>query len=129
MKIIDIKFEKFRIKLKKFVVVLFGVIEYGESVILKIEIDEGYCGFGEVVFFVVVIGEVLDNVFLVLFMFKKELIGKDLLDIEIIYIIMDGIIIGNIFVKVVIDIVLYDIKGKIMNVFFYKVFGGFDSKV
>lgn len=47
MKITDIKFEKLRIKLKKPVVVSFGVIEYGESIILKIETDEGYCGFGE----------------------------------------------------------------------------------
>lgn len=46
MKITDIKFEKLRIKLKKPVVVSFGVIEYGESIILKIETDEGYCGFG-----------------------------------------------------------------------------------
>lgn len=71
MKITDIKFEKLRIKLKKPVVVSFGVIEYGESVILKIETDEGYCGFGEAAPLAAVTGEVLDNVLSVLLMFKR----------------------------------------------------------
>ncbi|HBE9435914.1 chloromuconate cycloisomerase [Clostridioides difficile] len=129
MKITDIKFEKLRIKLKKPVVVSFGVIEYGESIILKIETDEGYCGFGEAAPLAAVTGEVLDNVLSVLLMFKKELIGKDPLDIETIHTIMDRIIIGNTSAKAAIDIALYDIKGKIMNVPLYKVLGGFDSKV
>lgn len=129
MKITDIKFEKLRIKLKKPVVVSFGVIEYGESIILKIETDEGYCGFGEAAPLAAVTGEVLDNVISVLLMFKKELIGKDPLDIETIHTIMDGIIIGNTSAKAAIDIALYDIKGKIMNAPLYKVLGGFDSKV
>lgn len=129
MKITDIKFEKLRIKLKKPVVVSFGVIEYGESIILKIETDEGYCGFGEAAPLAAVTGEVLDNVLSVLLMFKKELIGKDPLDIETIHTIMDVIIIGNTSAKAAIDIALYDIKGKIMNVPLYKVLGGFDSKV
>ena len=114
---------------KKPVVVSFGVIEYGESIILKIETDEGYCGFGEAAPLAAVTGEVLDNVLSVLLMFKKELIGKDPLDIETIHTIMDGIIIGNTSAKAAIDIALYDIKGKIMNAPLYKVLGGFDSKV
>ena len=47
MKIIDIKIEKIRIKLKKPFKVAFAVKDYSDNVIIKIVTDEGYCGLGE----------------------------------------------------------------------------------
>ena len=129
MKIIDLKFEKIKIKLKKPFVVALGTIDYSEMVIVKIITDEGYYGFGEGAPFSPVTGETLDTVLLTLKDFKNLLIGQDPLAIEKIHYIMNRSIIGNTAAKAAIDIALYDIKGKVMNAPLYKILGGFDNKV
>lgn len=129
MKIIDLKYEKIKVKLKKPFVVALGVVEYCETVIVKISTDEGYCGYGEGAPFSPVTGESLDTVLFTLETFKGLLIGQDPLAIERIHYIMDRTIIGNTAAKAAIDIALYDIKGKVMNAPLYKILGGFDNKV
>lgn len=129
MQITDLKFEKIRIKLKKPFVVALGIVEYCETVIVKITTDEGYYGYGEGAPFSPVTGETLDTVLLTLQTFKDLLIGQDPLAIEKIHYIMDRAIIGNTAAKAAVDIALHDIIGKVMNAPLYKVLGGYDNKV
>ncbi len=129
MKITNFKYERVKIKLKQPFVVALGVIEYCDSIILKIETDEGYYGYGEATPFEPVTGETIESVEKVLQIFENLIIGEDPLDIEKIHNIMDGAIVGNTSAKAAVDIALYDIKGKIMNAPLYKVLGGYDNEV
>ncbi|RDY27888.1 dipeptide epimerase [Romboutsia weinsteinii] len=129
MKITNIKFEKLKFKLKKPVVVAFATIDSAETIIVKIETDEGIYGFGEASPFGPVTGETLDTVAVVLDMFKKNLVGMNPLKIEKIHYKMNNIILGNSSAKASIDIAVHDILGKVMNQPLYKVLGGYSNKI
>lgn len=125
MKISNIVFEKIKVKLKKPFVVALGVVEYCETIIVKIETDEGLYGYGEASPFAPVTGETLDSTFSTLSTFKKALLGEDPLRIEYIHYIMNRLTLGNSAAKAGIDIALHDILGKVMNQPLYKVLGGY----
>ena len=95
MRITDIKYEKLQVKLKKPFVIAFATIEYAETILIKIETDEGYYGFGEAAPFAPVTGETLETVPMILDMFKQSLVGMNPLDIETIHTIMDKMIVKN----------------------------------
>ena len=62
MKITDVKMEKFSIELSEPFNVAFAQITHTVSIIVKIETDEGYVGYGEAAPFAPVTGEtVLQN--------------------------------------------------------------------
>lgn len=129
MKITNIKFEKLKFKLKKPVVVAFATIDSAETIIVKVETDEGIYGFGEASPFGPVTGETLDTVAVVLEMFKKNLVGMNPLEIEKIHCKMNNLILGNSSAKASIDIAVHDILGKVMNQPLYKVLGGYSNKI
>lgn len=129
MRITDIKYEKLQVKLKKPFVIAFATIEYAETILIKIETDEGYYGFGEAAPFAPVTGEILETVPMILDMFKQSLVGMNPLDIEMIHTIMDKMIVKNTAAKAGIDIALHDLKGRVMNQPLYKILGGYDNKV
>lgn len=127
MKISKIIFEKIKVKLKKPFVVALGVVEYCETIIVKIETDDGICGYGEAAPFSPVTGESLDTATSMLNTFSKCLIGEDPIRIEHIHYLMNRITIGNSAAKAGIDIALHDILGKVMNQPLYKVLGGYKN--
>lgn len=129
MKITDIKIEKFSIELTEPFKVAFAEVTHSESLILKIETDEGICGYGEASPFAPVTGETVDGCAQVLQMFKDGLIGMNPLEIEKIHQMMDGVVHGNGSAKCAVDIALYDIMGKVMGQPLYRVLGGFQKVV
>lgn len=129
MRITDVKMEKIRIDLTEPFKVAFAEVAYSENLILKIETDEGYIGYGEASPFAPVTGETLDGTAGVLKMFRQGLIGMDPLEIEKIHGMMDGLVHGNGSAKCAVDIALHDIKGKVMGQPLYKVLGGYQSVV
>ena len=129
MKIADIKFEKKRLQLKEPFVIALGVIEYCESMIVKIVTDEGIVGYGEAAPFAPVTGEYIDGVAIALNAFKNALIGENPMAIDRIHTVMDKITVGNTSAKAAIDIALYDIKGKALNMPLYMVLGGHSDKL
>ena len=129
MKITDIKFEKAKIKLREPITVAFATIEYAETIIVKVITDDGIIGYGEAAPFAPVTGESLDSTVAILSEMKNLLIGQDPLAIEEIHRIMDRAFYGNTAAKAGIDIALFDIKGKLMNIPVYKVLGGNCNRV
>lgn len=129
MIITDIKFEKKRLQFKQAFVVALGVIEYCESMIVKVVTDEGLVGYGEAAPFAPVTGEYIDGVAAALNAFKKALIGENPMAIDRIHSIMDRITVGNTSAKAAIDIAMYDIIGKALNMPLYMVLGGHSNKL
>ena len=127
MKITDIKYDRLKVKLKKPFVVAIGVIEYAETVIVKITTDEGIVGYGEAAPFSPVTGETLDSIPIFLDFFKPALLGQNPFEIEKIHKIMNTMTVGNTSAKAGIDIALYDIMGKKLEMPLYKFLGGYRS--
>ena len=127
MKITNIKWEKLSIELDKPFVIATGVSTYAETMIVKIETDEGYVGYGEAKPSFAVTGETIDGVAAVLALFKAALTGENPFAIEKVHKIMDGIILGNSCAKAGIDIALYDIMGKKLGMPLYQLLGGYGN--
>ena len=127
MKITDIKYDRLKVKLAKPFIISLGIIEYAETIIVKITTDEGIIGYGEASPFAPVTGETLESVPVFLDLFKKALIGENPLGLEKIHKIMDKITVNNTSAKAGIDIALYDIIGKKLDMPVYKVLGGYSN--
>lgn len=125
MKITDITYEKVRVKLASPFVVAIGVIDTCETLIVKVETDEGITGYGEASPFAPVTGEMIDTTPQFIGLFKPHLIGLNPLELEKVHKIMDRLTAGNTSAKAGIDIALYDILGKWLNEPLYKVLGGY----
>lgn len=129
MKITDVKIEKFCIELTEPFKVAFAEVRYTESLLVKIETDEGVEGYGEAAPFAPVTGETPEGTLAVLQMFRQGLIGMNPLDIEKIHVMMDGLVHGNGSAKCAVDIAVHDIKGKVMGQPLYRVLGGYQNTV
>lgn len=129
MKITDVKIEKFYIEMTEPFRVAFAEVRHSVSLLIKVETDEGICGYGEAAPFAPVTGETADGCAEVLKMFRPGLIGMNPLDIEKIHAMMDGAAHGNGSAKCAVDIALHDIKGKVMGQPLYRVLGGYQSEV
>ncbi|MCL2702840.1 MAG: dipeptide epimerase [Defluviitaleaceae bacterium] len=125
MKITDIKYERLRIKFKKPFVIAIGVMEYGETLIVKMTTDEGITGYGEASPYAPVTGETLDSVLIFLELFKPALIGQNPFELEKIHKAMNRQTVGNTSAKAAIDIALHDIIGKKLGMPVYQVLGGY----
>lgn len=129
MKITDVKIEKFYIELTEPFKVAFAEVSHAESLLIKIETDEGVEGYGEAAPFAPVTGETPEGCLAVLKMFRQGLVGMNPLDIEKIHNMMDGLVHGNGSAKCAVDIALHDIKGKVMGQPLYRVLGGYQDTV
>lgn len=128
MKITNVRIEKLQLELYKPFKIALGVIEHVDTMLVKIETDEGIYGIGEGAPMEFVTGDSLDHIILATQMLGKVIIGHDPLNIEKLHSIMDNTIARNTGAKAAIDIALYDIKGKVMRTPLYKVLGGNSNK-
>ena len=128
MKITDIKFEKATFQFEEPFKVAFTVMEGYDTMVLKIETDEGISGYGEAAPLEFVTGDNLDTAFVMGKEFRKMLIGENPLAIERIHQIMDSYA-YNTSVKAAIDIACYDIASKKMGVPLYQYLGGSRKQV
>lgn len=129
MKITEVKIEKFFIEMTEPFKVAFAEVTHTESLLVKIETDEGIAGYGEAAPFAPVTGETPEGCLAVLQLFRQGLIGMNPLEIEKIHVMMDSLVHGNGSAKCAIDIALHDIKGKVMNQPLYRVLGGYQNTV
>ena len=128
MKITDIKFEKATFRFEEPFKIAFTVMEGYDTMVLKIETDEGICGYGEAAPMEFVTGDNLDTAFVIGKEFRKMLLGQNPLSIERIHQIMDRYA-YNTSVKAAIDIACYDIASKKMGVPMYQYLGGDGKQV
>lgn len=129
MKITNIKWEKLRIELDKPFVIATGTATHADTMIIKIETDEGIIGYGEAKPSLAVTGETIDTVAAVLPLFRDALVGENPFALEKIHKTMDRIILRNSAAKAGIDIALHDIMGKKLAMPLYKLLGGYENKL
>ena len=129
MRITDIKFEKATFKFNSPMKVTFMVIEEFDTLILRMETDEGIQGYGEAATLPFVTGDNIDTAISVGKEFRSALIGQDPILIENIHNIMDSMYAYNTSIKAAIDIACYDIAAKKMNKPLYQYLGGINKPV
>ena len=90
MKITDIRLKKASFRFKEPVHVAFGIIEGYETVIVRMDTDQGITGYGEAGPLGFVTGDSLDTCLAIAADFRTVLIGEDPLAIERIHLLMDN---------------------------------------
>lgn len=129
MKIVDIKFKRMPFSFDEPFHIAFAVIEGYDTLVFKIETDEGITGYGEAAPLEYVTGETLDTVEVMGKFYREKLIGENPLAIERIHQIMDQGCAGNTSVKAAIDIACYDIAAKKMGVPLWQYLGGSEHRI
>ena len=124
MKIKDIEIKTLLLPFPAPVKIAFAVIEGATGVFVRITTDEGIYGIGEASPFGPVTGETVESTIAALELFRPALIGMEATDLEGVHAVMDRMLTFNASAKCAIDIALYDIIGKAMNLPVYKVLGG-----
>lgn len=90
-------------------------------------IDIGYVGYGEVLVIVVIIGDIYGLIVdVICYYILLWLIGQEVVDFNWLIGLIQGLMEKNFLVKVVVEIVLYDLWGQFYNVLLYQLFGGGD---
>lgn len=129
MKITQVRTFNVSFKLKKPLTVSKMTREKSSNTIVKIETDEGIEGFGEATFAHFFAGETQDSAKSTIDKcLATALIGMDPMNILSLVDEMNRVIAGNPFAKAAVEMALWDIKGKALNVPVYSLLGGFRRK-
>lgn len=124
MRITDIQFRKMTFTFNEPFKIAFAVIRGYDTLVLKIETDEGLVGYGEAAPMGFVTGDNLDTALAIGEEYRRILIGEDPLAIARIHQIMDGEYAGNTAIKAAIDMACYDLAAKKMGVPLWRYLGG-----
>lgn len=128
MKIIDVKVDKFDIKLKDPITVALGTVDKTRNVLVEIKTDEGLIGIGEGAPLEIVTGDTQESILAAIdHLLKPVIIGEDPRDMEKLQYKMNRAIKQNTSAKAAVDIALYDLLGKMYKTPVYKLLGGNDN--
>lgn len=129
MKITDIRMKKAEFSFNKPFEIAFAVLYGFETMVLRIDTDEGITGYGEAGPLEYVTGDNLDTCMIIAKEFRKKLIGMDPLAFQEIHSVMDHMYHGHTAAKAAFDIACYDIAAKKAGVPLYKYLGGSDPHI
>lgn len=129
MKITGIDVKTVKVPLIEPFQISLGIITHAISAIVKIETDDGICGYGEGAPGVLITGENLAGTVDSIQYFEKLLIGTDPTDIEKVYWILDRAAAHAPCGKTAIDIACYDILGKKAGLPVYQLLGGYSNTI
>ena len=124
MHITDIQFEKVSFSFEQPMKVAFAEIKDIETLLVKIDTDEGLSGFGEAAPLPFVTGDNLDSAWAVGRELRKALLGCDPAAIGGIHRRMDSLYNGCGAIKCAIDMACYDIAAKAAGMPLYRYLGG-----
>lgn len=129
MKIVKMDWKPLQIELYEPLTVAFATYQKVENILVRIETDTGFVGYGEAAPLAFVTGELPEGVVAALKLFRNALIGLDPLDIVEAHRRMDQLIYGNGSAKCAVDMALYDIAGKEANLPMYRLLGGVNPNI
>lgn len=127
MKITGIHIDRVKVPLVEPFRISLGVITHAESAVVRIDTDEGLCGYGEGAPGVFVSGENLPGTVESIKLMERDLIGVDPTDLEKVYWIMHKATAHAHCAKTAIDIACHDLLGKKAGLPVYKLLGGLDN--
>jgi L-alanine-DL-glutamate epimerase-like enolase superfamily enzyme len=126
------KVETFRVAVpltKPFKTALRTVVT-AESVILKVTCESGIAGWGEAPPTLVITGDILSSIEASIHqVLKPFLIGKNLLNYEVIFQGIQSVLAGNSSAKAAVDMALYDCLAKHSRLPLYQYLGGYKDKM
>jgi len=125
MMITDVQFKMASFTLIHPIKVAFGEVSDFQTILLKMETDEGICGYGEASPFAYVTGDSIETSLAVGKELRQLLIGKNPIEIERLHELMDGLYAHNSAIKAAFDIAAYDIAAKKAGVPLYQYLGGY----
>ncbi|WP_018751131.1 mandelate racemase/muconate lactonizing enzyme family protein [Paenibacillus sanguinis] len=120
----EISAKKLSLELREPVRIAIGSLHYCETVLVKVETDEGIIGYGEGSGATFVTGESADTILHAVQLLKEQLVGCDPYAIDSIHSIMDRTLVHNGAAKAAIDIALYDIMSQYAKLPLYRFLGG-----
>lgn len=129
MKITSIDVKTVQVPLIEPFHISLGTITHAISAVVKIETDEGICGYGEGAPGVLITGENLAGTVHSIQYFGKLLIGTDPADLEKVYWILDRAAAHAPCGKAAIDIACHDILGKKAGLPVYQLLGGYSNEI
>lgn len=127
MKITEIRFQKASFRFAQPMKVAFAVMEGYETLLVKVETDEGLWGLGEAAPLGFVTGDSIGTALCVGQELRELLLGCDPLAMGELHRRMDGRYNYNTSIKAAIDMACYDIAAKRMGVPLYRFLGGEES--
>ncbi|TCO72644.1 dipeptide epimerase [Marinisporobacter balticus] len=130
MKITDIKIGFISVPLKTPFKTALRTVEAVNDIIVKIETDTGHVGYGEAPPTGVItgdttgaiVGAIEDHI-------KKNLIGREIEEMEEMMKVIDRSIVKNNSAKAAVDIAIYDLYGQLYHAPIYKLLGGYRKEI
>jgi o-succinylbenzoate synthase len=95
-----------------------------EDLLVIIECDDGYVGYGEGASTPIITGETLGSMIATIEYIKPHLLGKEIEDFDTIIHLVHSLIVKNTTAKSALEIALYDLKAKSSKLPLYRMLGG-----
>jgi len=124
MKITNIRTTTLKAPLKNPFITSLRRVDALEDLVVIIECDDGSVGYGEGAPTPVITGETIGSMVATIEYIKPHIIGLELEDFETILKLVHTLIIKNSTAKSALEIALYDLKAKSLNIPLYKMLGG-----
>lgn len=130
MKIIDISVEPSTLDLAKPFVTARRTATILKMNMVKITTDTGHIGMGEATESPMVTGDTIESVkHAIIRYISKDLIGRNISDLQVNMEIIDKAIVGNTGAKSAVDMAIYDLWGQFYKAPLYKLLGGYKDKL
>lgn len=130
MKITNIKIGRISVPLKTPFKTALRTVNSVEDIIVRIETNTGFVGYGEAPPTGVVTGDTTGAIIgAIEEHIKKLLIGREIDNIEEIMKVLDKSVVKNTSAKAAVDIAIYDLYGQLYNAPLYKLLGGYRKEI
>ncbi len=124
MKIKNIYTKRLKAPLKSPFVTALRHVDMLEDIVVVIECNNGRCGYGEAAPTPQITGETLGSIIATIEYIKPHILDKDLEDFDNILNNIHNLILNNTTAKSALEIALYDLKSKVLNLPLYRMLGG-----
>lgn len=130
MKIKDIELKHISIPLKKPFKTALRTVQTAENTVVLIHTDDGMTGFGEAPPTKVITGDTNEStIAAILENIRPALLGKDLSNMEELQFLLQSSSVRDFSAKAAVDMALYDLAAKRMNIPLYQYLGGYGNQV
>jgi len=124
MKITNIKTQILKASLKKPFVTSLRRVDALEDLVVVVECDDGYFGYGEGAPTPVITGETMGSMVACIEYIKPLIIGREIEDFDTLLSLVHKSIVKNTTAKSALEIALYDLKAKSLKLPLYQMLGG-----
>ncbi|QUI23029.1 dipeptide epimerase [Vallitalea pronyensis] len=125
MKITDIRIEKLSTPLKKPFKTALRTLQTMEHILVVVKTDKGIDGYGGAAPTAVITGDTTASIMGAIDCIKSSIIGRDIRQVEDIFIRINHCMVGNTSAKAAVDMAVYDLYGKLYGAPLYQLLGGY----